>query len=354
MELKQKWNMPTKTTPIIVIGAGGIVTDAHLPAYKNAGFPVHGIYDLDQERARCAADKWGISNVFDDLDSATIMGNQYIYDLALPPSAIADVLKRMPIGSTVLIQKPMGANFAQALEILAISQERELNAAINFQLRFSPQMLAVRDAIAQGLLGNLLEIEVHLNVNTPWHLFPFLKAMDRVEIAVHSIHYLDLIRSLVGKPDGVFARTMGDPRSVEMAQTRTTALLDYGSELRCVLSINHNHQYGSKFQDCNFRFEGTKGAIMTQIGVNLNYPEGEPDELWFASTETDWEKIELQGSWFIDAFVGVMSNVQRFHNGEDQSLITSVEDCIDTMALVEACFESNQLPSHKLPDPSAK
>ncbi len=354
MQLQQTWNKPTKTTPIIIIGAGGIVTDAHLPAYKQAGFPVHGIFDLNIERAQEVARDWSIERAFETLEDAAASGLDFIYDLALPPAAISSVLAHIPIGATVLIQKPMGENFEQAQEILGVCRARQLNAAINFQLRFSPQMLAVRDAISQEKLGDLLEIEVHLNVNTPWHLFPFLKSMERVEIAVHSIHYLDLIRSMVGAPKGVFARTMRDPRSADMAQTRTSAILDYGQELRCVMSINHNHNYDAKFQTCKFRFEGTKGALMTQIGVNLNYPEGEPDELWFAETGSEWQQIDLEGSWFIDAFVGVMSNVQCFHNGEDDTLVTSVEDCIETMALVEACFEADQLPSHPLPRAEAK
>jgi len=349
MQLQQKWAKPSKVTPIVIVGAGGIVTDAHLPAYAQAGFPVHGIFDLDKDRASAVAKEWEIANSFATLDEAVANGTEVIYDLALPPSAIASVLKSIPEGSTVLIQKPMGADYTQACEILRISRERNLNAAINFQLRFSPQMLAVRDALENGELGDLLEIEVNLNINTPWHLFPFLKTMDRVEIAVHSIHYLDLIRSLVGAPKGVFARTMGDPRSADMAQTRTTALLDYGNQLRCVLSINHNHEFDPKFQNCKFRFEGTKSAMITQIGVNLNYPEGEPDELWYAKSGGAWDPIPLEGSWFIDAFVGVMSNVQRFHAGEDSFLVTSVEDCIETMALVEACFEANEIASHKLP-----
>lgn len=349
MQLQQKWKLPSRTTPIVIIGAGGIVTDAHLPAYAQSGFPVLGIFDLDPKRASDVAKEWAIENTFSSLEDATRFGSEVIYDLALPPAAIAPVLSKIPYGATVLIQKPMGADFAQACEILRISRDRDLNAAINFQLRFSPQMLAVRDAIEQGVLGELLEIEVNLNVNTPWHLFPFLKTMDRVEIAVHSIHYLDLIRSLVGAPKGVFARTMGDPRSPDMAQTRTTAMLDYGDQLRCVLSINHNHDFDPEFQNCKFRFEGTKGALITQIGVNLNYPEGEPDELWHAKSGGEWAQIPLDGSWFIDAFVGVMSNVQRFHTGEDKFLVTSVDDCIETMALVEACFEANELASHKLP-----
>ena len=42
---------PQNPRPIISIGAGGIVRDAHLPAYRKAGFPVVAITDLDQSKA---------------------------------------------------------------------------------------------------------------------------------------------------------------------------------------------------------------------------------------------------------------------------------------------------------------
>ncbi len=42
---------PRNPRPIISIGAGGIVRDAHLPAYKKAGFPVVAIVDLDKSKA---------------------------------------------------------------------------------------------------------------------------------------------------------------------------------------------------------------------------------------------------------------------------------------------------------------
>ena len=43
--------------PIILIGAGGIVESAHLPAYQKAGLKVIGITDLDQQKARNIAKK---------------------------------------------------------------------------------------------------------------------------------------------------------------------------------------------------------------------------------------------------------------------------------------------------------
>lgn len=348
---RQSWEAPGAPKPIVIIGAGGIVRDAHLPAYRKAGLPVAGLYDLDDAKAAALAADWGIDTVFPSLEAATARGRDVVYDLALPPSAIAGVLPALPDGAAVLIQKPMGANLDEARTIQRIAADKRLVAAINFQLRFSPMMLAVRDIIASGILGQLIDIDVHLSIRTPWEMFPFLRAMDRVEIAVHSIHYLDLLRSLAGEPKGVFARTLGDPRAPGFAQTRTSAILDYGDTLRCSLSINHNHPAQRRFQDCSFRFEGTKGAVTARIGVLMNYPHGEPDELWLTTDDEEWTQIPLTGGWFPDAFIGTMSNLQRFAAGEDTELWTSVEDCIHTMALVEACFASSASGGTPLPAP---
>src|SRR3546814_8421787 len=117
-------------------------------------------------------------------------------------------------------------------------------------------MLAVADAIARGQLGELVEIEVHLNLVTPWHLFPHLIPNPRVEIVSHSIHYLDTIRALAGDPKGVFARSYAHPSS-RLSDTRTTAILDYDAPLRATLSINHHHDFGRRFQDASRSEEHT-------------------------------------------------------------------------------------------------
>ena len=161
---------------------------------------------------------------------------------------------------------------------------------------------------------------------------------------MHSIHYLDTLRALLGNPVGVHARTLGHP-STDLAQTRTTALLDYGGLRRVTLSINHNHDFGRKFQDASFRVEGDRGAALVKLGLLLDYPKGEPDELWIARQGDDWTEVPLTGKWFPHAFIGTMSNLQRFAAGEDDRLMTGVEDAWHTMALAEAAFESAALPA---------
>ena len=52
-------------------------------------------------------------------------------------------------------------------------------------------------------------------------------------------------------------------------------------------------------------------------------------------------QVNLTGSWFPEAFSGRMNNLQRFANGEDAELVSSVEDAWNTMSLVESAFESS-------------
>lgn len=340
--LQQSWPLPGKPRPIAVIGAGGIVNDAHLPAYRLAGLPVAGVFDIDAGRAEALAAKWDVP-AFATLEKALAVP-EAVFDLALPPGQHLEVLPRLPEGAAVLLQKPMGRHLDEASAILELCRARRLTAAVNFQLRFSPMMLAVADALRRGWLGRLVDVEVHLNLVTPWHLFPFLTGMERVEIAVHSIHYLDLIRGLLGNPAGVHARTLGHP-STELAQTRTSALLDFDPDQRVTLSINHNHDFGRQFQNASFRFEGTEGAAMVKLGLLLNYPEGEPDELWITRKNSAWTQVPLCGGWFPHAFIGTMSNLQRYAAGEDEALVTRVEDAWHTMALAEAAFASAQAPA---------
>ena len=50
-----------------------------------------------------------------------------------------------------------------------------------------------------------------VNVLTPWHLWGWLAEIPRVEIVYYSIHYIDLIRSFLGDPAGVYAKTNKHP-----------------------------------------------------------------------------------------------------------------------------------------------
>ncbi len=344
-EYKQNWPMPKNPIPIVIFGAGSIVSDAHLPAYKLSKLPVKGIYDPDYEKAKKLGQIYGIK-VFKEASAAAAEKN-VVFDLATPPSVHFEVIDMLPKNSTVILQKPMGGDLKEASNILSLCHQKSLTACVNFQLRFAPMMIALKDIIDQGLIGQVVDVDMWAALDTPWDLWKFLEALPRVEILLHSIHYLDAIRFLIGNPIGIHAKTMGHPAS-KISNTRTSAILDYGNALRCAISINHNHSYGRKYQACELRICGTKGAAYLHLGVNLNYPKGEPDRLE-VNLGNGWKEIKLEGSWFIESFAYRMRQLQRAVAGEDDILISKVDDAWNTMALVESAYKSSSKPATKIP-----
>jgi predicted dehydrogenase len=350
--LRQAWNVPSHPRPIVIIGAGGIVRTAHLPAYQRLRFPIAGLFDIQRDPAAATARHFNIPVVFDTLAEACAAGRDrpVVYDVAVPGSQVLPVLQCLPPGSPVLIQKPMGDDLQMARDILRTCHERRLTAAINFQLRFSPNILALRDLIERGSIGEIVDIEVRLQVRQPWELWPFLRGAPRLEILYHSVHYLDTIRLLAGEPSGVYCRVVAHPLLPDFNDARSTTILDYGDRIRCSLTLNHTHSYGQKHRASMFKVEGTAGAALLSMGVNIDYPSGPPDTLE-VTTGGGWQEIPLRGSWFVEAFEGPMSNLQRVVAGEDDALVSPVEDAIKTMALVEACYQSSASGGTPIPRP---
>lgn len=351
--LLQGWPLPGAARPIVIIGAGGIVRSAHLPAYRRLGFSVLGLFDPKARVASALAADFGIPSVYGSLAEAVTAGRakSAIFDLAVPAEAIGDVLRQLPEGSAVLIQKPFGRDLEEARTLLRLCREKSLLAAVNFQLRFSPNVLALKNAVARGLIGQIVNAEVRVNVHTPWHLWDFLKGIVRHEILYHSVHYLDLLRSLLGEPRGVFCKVTKNPELADYSDTNAAVILDYGEHLGCTVTTFHGHDYGSRHAMSQLKLEGTKGAVVLRLGVNLDYPKGSPDTLEFQSKGGGtWHEVPLRGSWFDHAFEGPMSNLQRFAAGEDATLLTRVDDAARTMALVEACYLSSRDGGTAIPE----
>jgi predicted dehydrogenase len=341
---------PRTPRPIISIGAGGIVRDAHLPAYKKAGFPVAAITDLDRSKAEALAKQFGIPKVLAGVEEAAAYAPENaVFDIAVPASALVKVLPHLPDGAAVLLQKPMGETLSEARAILEICRTKRLTAAVNFQLRFAPNMLAARRLEESGALGKVHDMEVKVSVMTPWHLWDFLQKAPRIEILYHSIHYVDLVRSWFGNPRTVFAKTLVSPQAPNLAPTKSVILMDYADDKRVLITTNHSHYFSAESQESFVQWEGTDGAMRAQMGVNLNYPTGRPDTLRYVIRgDEEWKDALVMGNWFPDAFMGTMGSLQEYVEGSSPVLPTSVEDAIDTMRVVEAAYISSNSGGIKL------
>lgn len=344
MYIKDQMPMPEKKIPIIIVGAGGIVRDAHLPAYTNAGFEVFAIVDPIKGKAQELANKYNIRNVYETVAEAVQHAPEdVIYDVAVMPQYHSGILEALPPASFVIIQKPMGETLDEAKAILEICRNKNHKAAVNFQLRFAPFTIAAKHLIDENVLGELYDMEIRLTTFTPWDIFPLVAVNKRLEILYHSIHYIDLIRSFLGMPKTIVAKTFNHPLK-KYSSTRTTIIFDYGKSLRGVINTNHDHDFGATQQESFIKIEGTKGAVKIKMGLLMNYPYGADDAFEYCilsdGQNPKWETANIHGSWFPDAFSNIMTTMMLYKNGDINVLPTSVEDAVHTMQLVESAYVS--------------
>ena len=339
--------LPSENRPVYIVGAGGIVNTAHLPAYQIANFNVQGIFDIANDKAKAAAKKFTVPNVFDTLkEMIDHSPNNAVFDIAVPGSQTFPVLQQLPDNATVLLQKPMGENFDEAKQILQLVNQKKMMCAINFQLRYAPYILAAKKFINDGSLGELNDIEVNVNVYTPWHLWDFLVSSQRVEILYHSIHYIDLVRNLLGNPRSVYAKTTRHPSMKLLASVRSNIIMDYGEMIAANILTNHCHNYGTPKQQSYIKIEGSKGAIKINFGALIDYPRGAADSFEYvlleSGKEPQWQQMQIEGSWFPHAFIGSMAQLMLAAEGTIDKPDNSAEDCIHTMACVEAAYLSSE------------
>jgi predicted dehydrogenase len=334
---------PENPRPVVVIGAGGIVRNAHLPAYAKGGFPVVALADPVPGKAEALAHDFGIQRSFDSLSAALAFApRDVIFDVAVPASEITSVLRAIPDGSGVLLQKPMGESLRQAGEIRDLCRAKELTAAVNFQLRYAPNILLARAMHEKGALGELHDMEVQVRTMMPWEQWPFLASAPRLEILYHSIHYIDLVRSWFGNPRAVSGKTVRNPGTPSLAATKSIIVLDYGDWKRAFIATNHNYRFGAEMERAFVQWEGTSGAMRATLGVILDYPHGKPDRLQYStSRDPGWKDAPVSGQWFPDAFAGTMGSLQAYIEGSIDVLPTGVDDAFQTMRVVEALYDAS-------------
>ena len=119
-----------------IVGAGAIVREAHLPAYRKYGMEVGGVYDRVTSRASEVAREFGVPRVFDRLDDLLSDPRITVVDIATPPEVrMPLVLEALAAGKHVLSQKPFATSIGNARTMIRADDESHLKLAVNQNAR---------------------------------------------------------------------------------------------------------------------------------------------------------------------------------------------------------------------------
>lgn len=142
-----------------VIGCGWWATRAHLPALQaNPDAIIAGIADPDQENRARTAERFEIppERVFADAGEMLARAELDAAIVAVPHSAHAPLARAvLERGLHLLLEKPMTIRPADARALAALAKARGVELIIGYPWHYNRQVLAVRDAIAQGRIGTI-------------------------------------------------------------------------------------------------------------------------------------------------------------------------------------------------------
>ena len=144
-------------TRIGCIGAGFIMADCHLVAYRSSGFNPVAISSRNPETARAAAERHDIATVYDTYRELLADESVEVADIAVPPDiqidVVREVVKQAAHIKGVLAQKPLGCNYAEAKQIVEMCEDAGIVLAVNQNMRYDHSIRACKSLLDGGHLG---------------------------------------------------------------------------------------------------------------------------------------------------------------------------------------------------------
>lgn len=334
----------TRAYTIGCIGAGMIMSEVHLEAYRQAGFTVGAIASRTTAKAAVVSDRYGIPTVHETPEALIRDPKIEILDIAFPPDQQPSLIRLaldQPHIKAILAQKPLALSLDDAISLRDEAMAAGKLLSVNQNMRFDQSIRVLKQLLEAGELGEPVFASIEMRAIPHWQTF--LEDYDRLTLANMSVHHLDALRFLFGEPDEITTVVRTDPRTefthedgIVVSTLRFPSGL-LALSLEDVWSGPREEGFTSDVY-IRWRVEGTAGVAKGTIG----WPTGEPSTLTYASSLTtggEWLTPTWDTHWFPHAFIGVMEQLQyAVETGTEPAL--AVVDNVRTMALVEAGYRS--------------
>lgn len=339
----------SKRVPIGCIGAGFIMADCHLVAYRQAGFHPVAIASRTPGRAERVAARHEIPAAYDDYRRVLDDRNVEVIDIAVPPDVqlevVEEAVRRKDHIRGILAQKPLGTSYAEAKRIVALCRRAGITLAVNQNMRFDHSVRGCKTLLDRGDLGEPVLATIDMRAIPHW--MPWQKRQGWVTLRIMSIHHLDTFRYWFGNPTRVYASVRSDPRTAEQFKHKDGIclyILEYAGGLRASscddVWAGPAREGGAADNRITWRVEGLEGTAKGTIGWP-DYPARRPSTLDFTSIRhgNSWLQPRWDEVWFPDAFSGPMADLLIALERDAEPRLGGADN-LDTMALVDACYLS--------------
>jgi len=150
-----------------VIGAGGIAQIAHLPVLSRFDeVRITGLCDNDLSKAKALADRFGIADVYDDIEDLLRFSRPDAVVICTPNHLHeVHVQAALSAGAHVLCERPLALSLRGTEKLIAEQKKTDRVLMVGMNNRYRSDVQVVRSFLQRGDLGRLRAIRAG------WYLF---------------------------------------------------------------------------------------------------------------------------------------------------------------------------------------
>jgi predicted dehydrogenase len=186
-----------------VIGTGSIA-QLHLDAYaSNHEVELTAVSDINLDRARSVADKYGASRAYGDPHE--LLADPDVDGVSICTwnnSHASWAIAAVRAGKHVLVEKPISRTYAEALELQRVVEEHDRVVQVGFVRRHSPNAQVLKSFIDAGDLGEVYYAKASCirRMGNPGGWFADKEIAGGGPLLDIGVHVIDLCWYLMGSP----------------------------------------------------------------------------------------------------------------------------------------------------------
>ena len=270
-----------KKINIAMIGTGGMAK------YHSFGFNiVHHFFDMDikanlkllvgrSPERKHLAEKYGFKNYSTDIDDA--FGDDIdLVDIVTPNNLHIPLVKKAARADKMIFcEKPIGMNWAEAVEGCEEVEKSGVLHCVNFNFRKATPVALIKSIVDNGELGEIYTWKVKLladdasNINSPISWF-YIKEISGGGASYDlNVHLVDLAHFLLGGIESVVSLQKTFLEEMGNLTVKKRKKVDTDDYLACLVNFDNNAagifdasriSTGDRL-DSGFEIRGSKGAV---------------------------------------------------------------------------------------------
>ena len=331
-----------------IIGAGGIADRRTLPAMLLAeNAEITAVMEIAPEMSEALRKKYGAKRAYTDaialLDDSEV---EAVYIASPVVFHAAQAKMAADRGKHILIEKPVAMTAEEGADVVAYCEARGVKIAAGFMMRFGSHVMAMKEAIAAGKIGQVVSAYTQFTAWVPpasgnWRLDK--KKSGGGALMDMGVHCLDLLEYVTGSRIthvASFNETVAFDYDVEDS---STALLRMENGAQCVVQTNFNIPDEAAL----WRFEvfGTKGRL---LGDNIiGQIDGGTLNALYLQKEVGYDAAQDHAVAKGESVEGHFGNmytreIESFADSvlQNKPLAVPAADAVHIQKVIELCYRS--------------